>query len=104
MSEPQIPDLLKELLTSKERLVWHQVQAGLKTEKPTVEVDPLLLDGIFDRLVHAYRRNLVADEETRQLREDNATLEQQAEAAADIIVGLAKLLSAARQRVKERQE
>lgn len=105
MSEPEslIPDLLGDVLVTKQRVAYHQIQEAIRQGKNMLSLDVSAVDGMFDKIAHLRRRELVAEQDAKQLREKVALLEQQAESAAEIIVGLAKLLSAARQSAKERQ-
>lgn len=96
-AEREIPSPIRERLSVSERALYQRVQLVIdKGDDQHVEVVASVLDELFDRFALTVRREMVAEEEARQLREDVATMQQQADAAADIIVGLAKLLSEAR--------
>lgn len=90
------PRPLIDYLGLYDRKLYAKVQAAIQEERENITVNAMDLDRVLDTVMMERARLAATEARVKEL-------EQQGSAAADIIVGLAKLLSAARATAKEAQ-
>lgn len=67
---PEIPEHLRERLTTRERALYQRVQIILRGDDTHLEVEASVLDDLFDKIFLSVRRELTAEQEVKVVREE----------------------------------